>query len=52
MQVVGFLHVLHPLVSLTLRVNHQWPAPRVAAKKNIFIHTAEHALLEKVKTKV
>ena len=29
-EVVGLLHVLDPLIGLTLRVNHQRPATRVA----------------------
>ena len=28
-QVVGLLHVLHPLVGLTLGVDHERPPPRV-----------------------
>ena len=34
-QAVGLLHVLHPLVGLALRVDHQGPAASVAARTKI-----------------
>ena len=37
-QIVHFLHVLDPLVGLTLRVNHQGPAAGIAASDQS--HTA------------
>jgi hypothetical protein len=30
MQVVGLLHVLHPLVGLAFRINHQWKLTRIS----------------------
>ena len=33
MKVVSFLHVLHPLIGLPLRINHQWPATSITERE-------------------
>jgi len=36
-QVVGSLHVLHPLVRLALRIDHQWPTTCIARLKYSYV---------------
>ena len=41
LQFVGLLHVFDPLVRLSLRVNHQWPATRICHNNRVIKRETE-----------